>query len=138
MAKIKTRYSKQRETIYHFLQNDYSHPTVETVYFHIKKTIPDISLGTVYRNLNLLADQKKIRRLDIGDGCVHYDGQMIPHHHFVCDVCGQIQDIQIDESIVRDFIDETQKTSQDDIKDVDMLFHGKCQHCINKEKEHQH
>lgn len=109
MAKIKTRYSKQRETIYHFLQNDYSHPTVETVYFHIKKTIPDISLGTVYRNLNLLADQKKIRRLDIGDGCVHYDGQMIPHHHFVCDVCGQIQDIQINESIVRDFIDETQK-----------------------------
>lgn len=59
MAKIKTRYSKQRETIYHFLQNDYSHPTVETVYFHIKKTIPDISLGTVYRNLNLLADQKR-------------------------------------------------------------------------------
>lgn len=58
MSQMKLRYSKQRETIYQVLMEDGSHPNVDTIYTNVKKIIPDISLGTVYRNLNLLADQK--------------------------------------------------------------------------------
>ena len=68
MAEPKLRYSKQRETIYDVLKNDETHPNVDTIYMNVRKVIPDISLGTVYRNLNLLADQKRILRLDVGDG----------------------------------------------------------------------
>ena len=67
MSETKMRYSKQREIIYEVLKNDMSHPNVDSIYINVKKIIPDISLGTVYRNLNLLANQKKILRLDIGD-----------------------------------------------------------------------
>ena len=62
MEQPKTRYSKQRETIYDILMQDYTHPTVDTIYIEARKVIPDISLGTVYRNLNHLYEKRTFKR----------------------------------------------------------------------------
>ena len=62
------KYSKQRESIKNFLVTRYDHPTAETVYLNIRKEFPNISLGTVYRNLNLLAEIGEIQKLSPGIG----------------------------------------------------------------------
>lgn len=132
MSQIKTRYSKQRETIYHVLLEDETHPNVDTIYMKVKEQIPDISLGTVYRNLNLLAEQKRITRLDIGDGNVHYDAQMIPHYHFVCDQCGKIYDLHIDSAHLSSLINKIQTSYHHQIDNSEVLFHGTCEECLKK------
>ena len=80
----KTRYSKQRELIYENLKARCDHPTAETIYTELKKDNPGLSLGTVYRNLNFLAEAKLIRKLDVGQTTVHFDADLSAHHHFIC------------------------------------------------------
>ena len=104
MSETKLRYSKQRETIYEVLKNDWSHPNVDDIYTQVKQLIPDISLGTVYRNLNLLADHKRITRLDIGDGVIRFDARMDSHFHMICKQCGSIQDIVCQPAILEELI----------------------------------
>jgi len=132
MSNTKMRYSKQREIIYEVLKNDMTHPNVDTIYMQVKKILPDISLGTVYRNLNLLADQDKIRRLDIGDGVVHFDAKIEPHYHLICDDCGCIKDLILDESHLAFLIEQVQKECDDQIMGADIVFHGICPNCLKK------
>ncbi len=89
----KTRYSKQRELIYENLKARCDHPTAEIIYTELKKDNPSLSLGTVYRNLNFLADAKMIRKLDVGQTIVHFDADLSAHHHFICNECQQVYDI---------------------------------------------
>lgn len=89
----KIRQSKQRDTILAILQHTTSHPTADEVYTQAREIIPDISLGTVYRNLNFLADHGMIQRIKSEDSTVHYDGNMTPHYHFFCVKCKKIKDI---------------------------------------------
>lgn len=132
MSQPKTRYSKQREIIYEVLKDDMTHPNVDTIYMNVKKIIPDISLGTVYRNLNLLADQHIIRRLDVGDGVVHFDAKIKPHYHLICDDCGCIKDLIIDELHLASFIEQAQKKCEGQIMRADVTFHGTCPECLKK------
>ena len=89
------RHSKQRESIRRYLDIHRTHPTAETVYLDLKQEFPNISLGTVYRNLNGLADSGEILRISSGDGPVRYDGNTSPHYHFTCTECGSLHDIAI-------------------------------------------
>ncbi|GFH97318.1 peroxide-responsive repressor PerR [Lachnospiraceae bacterium] len=90
------KYSRQREMIKDFLMGRRDHPTADMVYSNVKRQNPNISLGTVYRNLTLLADMGEIRRLRLGDGTDHFDGDTSPHYHFICNTCGCVQDLQMD------------------------------------------
>ena len=63
-----TKYSRQREAIIHFLKSRKDHPTAEVIYQHLKEDQPNLSLGTVYRNLNLLAEIGEIQKLSPGIG----------------------------------------------------------------------
>lgn len=91
-----TRYSKQREAIQEYLLSTYSHPTAEEVYNHIRNLYPNVSLGTVYRNLNFLVEHNEAARLTFGDGTDHFDGNTTPHNHFFCKKCGRILDLEMD------------------------------------------
>ncbi len=86
-------FSKQREAIKEFLKGTNTHPTAAEVYGAVKKTIPNISLGTVYRNLENLCETGEILSLDFGDGALHYDGNLKEHIHLHCTVCGKTQDV---------------------------------------------
>ena len=89
------KYSKQRESIKNFLVTRYDHPTAETVYLNIRKEFPNISLGTVYRNLNLLAEIGEIQKLSTGIGPDRFDGNPAPHYHFICRHCGCVMDLTV-------------------------------------------
>ena len=89
------KYSKQRESIKNFLVIRYDHPTAETVYLNIRKEFPNISLGTVYRNLNLLAEIGEIQKLSPGIGPDRFDGNPAPHYHFICRHCGCVMDLTV-------------------------------------------
>lgn len=90
------KYSRQREAIKHFLMTRKDHPTADVVYNSVRNEFPNISLGTVYRNLSLLADLGEISRLRVGDGVDHFDYDTAPHYHFVCEQCGNVTDLGMD------------------------------------------
>ena len=78
------KYSRQREAIKEFLMTRKDHPTADVVYMNVRQEFPNISLGTVYRNLTLLSDIGEIVRLRVGEGVDHFDANTNPHYHFVC------------------------------------------------------
>lgn len=88
------KFSRQRQSILEYLMQTTAHPTAETVYLHVREQYPNISLGTVYRNLNLLAEEGKIVRLTYG-GSERFDGNLKPHNHFICKTCGNVLDLEI-------------------------------------------
>ena len=89
------KYSRQREAIKNFLMTRKDHPTADVVYSSVRHDYPNISLGTVYRNLTLLADIGEIARLRLGDGVDHFDADTSPHYHFVCTECGSVIDLDM-------------------------------------------
>lgn len=127
MKSAKTRYSKQRELILSNLKNRYDHPTAEMIYQDLKTNHPHLSLGTVYRNLNQLCEAKLINKIDIGNPMVHYDGKTEPHMHFICQECGQIIDIDIDERLM---LQQFQNNLHYQIKTIHIQMTGVCQDCL--------
>lgn len=87
-----TRMTKQRAIILEALRSVTSHPTADEIYGMVRQKLPRISLGTVYRNLDLLTNTGEILRLDRAGAQKHFDGNTKPHLHVRCKVCGRIGD----------------------------------------------
>ena len=87
------RYSRQRELITDIIKGRCDHPTADMIYNSAREIEPNISLGTVYRNLKLLADEGEIITLETEDKRLHYDGDTSRHSHFICSGCGKIIDL---------------------------------------------
>ena len=125
------RYSQQREIIRDIVFSTNSHPTADWVYGKAKKSMPNISLGTVYRNLKQLTDQHIIKT--IYDGTIaRYDWNKESHDHLKCVDCGEMVDIQTSnrerlKTVVNDEYNF-------DITDVEITFIGKC-HKHDKKKK---
>lgn len=83
---IQRRYSRQRELIYHCVRNTTEHPTADMVYRWLLPDNPNLSRGTVYRNLKLLAEEGKLKLLHFP--VERYDAQTMEHPHFYCTQCG--------------------------------------------------
>ncbi len=123
------KHSKQRDMIMAFLTGRKDHPTADAVYTNVRKINPNISLGTVYRNLTLLADMGEIKRLHLGDGVDHFDADTSPHYHFICSECGSIIDLEMQN------IDEIQEIAgvgfDGQIAGHVTYFYGICDKCIH-------
>ncbi len=87
------RYSRQRQLITDIIKNRCDHPTADMIYASARNLEPNISLGTVYRNLKLLESEGVIITLETEDKRLHYDGDVSRHSHFICSNCGKIIDI---------------------------------------------
>lgn len=124
-------YSRQRESIKNFLACRTDHPTADTIYQHMRQEYPNISLGTVYRNLALLSEIGEIVKLNLDDGSDHYDFDTTPHHHFICSKCGSVQDIYMDE--MKPLVNKAQSLSLARIEKCYIHFVGTCKECIEKE-----
>ncbi len=124
------KYSRQRECIKNFLVQRYDHPTAETVYLGIKGEFPNISLGTVYRNLSLLADIGEILKISTGNGPDRFDGNPNPHYHFFCNECGRVLDLEM-ESIDHVNVIASHKFGGL-IEGSITHFFGKCPECLAK------
>lgn len=125
MAALK--YSRQREAIKQYLSSTKAHPTADSVYMHVKEEFPNISLGTVYRNLNLLADLGEVIKITTPDGADRFDAETKPHYHFCCNKCGAVLDMNIPD------LDElntyASKNFDGEIDGHTILFHGICNKC---------
>ncbi|NLF58818.1 MAG: transcriptional repressor [Candidatus Hydrogenedens sp.] len=82
----------QRLEIYRAVVSTEEHPDVTTVHRRVRRRIPTISLDTVYRNLRLLAEHGLVSSVGMSSENARFDGNMAPHHHFVCVKCGLIRD----------------------------------------------
>ena len=126
------KHSKQRDSIKKFLKSRKDHPTADTVYVNVRKSFPNISLGTVYRNLTLLADIGEIAKIRVGDGVDHFDAITTPHYHFVCNECGTVMDLETEsEDILSDIRIQNFKGQ---IEGHRTYFYGRCESCLKVQK----
>lgn len=121
------KYSRQRESIKNSLAARRDHPTADILYADIREEFPNISLGTVYRNLNLLVELGEIQKLSFGDGSDHFDAKILPHYHFVCKCCRQVTDLPMGH------LDEINSLAQryysGTIEGHTTVFYGICDKC---------
>ncbi|MCM1044312.1 MAG: transcriptional repressor [Candidatus Gastranaerophilales bacterium] len=129
------KHSKQRDIIKSFLMGRKDHPTADMIYTNVRQQYPNISLGTVYRNLSLLAETGEIRRLRVGDGVDHFDADLSPHYHFICTKCGAVSDVHMPNM---DTIAEVADANFDGRVDGNVTyFYGVCADCLKAQsKEH--
>jgi Fur family transcriptional regulator, ferric uptake regulator len=93
MAQVQTRMTRQRAVILEELRKVKTHPTADELYSIVRERLPRISLGTVYRNLDFLADSGEIRRLEAPGSTKRFDGDISGHRHVRCVHCGRIGDV---------------------------------------------
>ena len=129
----KHKYSRQRESIIENLRARTDHPTADMVYSDIRQVYPNISLGTVYRNLSLLAEEGTVHKLVTDDGVLRFDSIVRAHNHFICRSCGSVTDLNEPDV-------QTLSTSVEDllgcsISHCDLLFYGLCKCCRTGQTE---
>lgn len=122
------KYSRQREAIKTFLMNRTDHPTADTIYTSLRREYPNISLGTVYRNLSLLVDLGDISRISTGATAEHYDANMTPHQHFICTKCDKVYDVQIDD--INTLVQAASRICPGRINSCRTHFYGICEECL--------
>ena len=123
-------YSKQREVILKTLREHPVHPTADELYAVLKSEIPSISLATVYRNLNLLAEKGIIKKIECLCGSSHFDHNIHRHYHFICNKCNKIYDISGD--VAGDIEMNASAATGLEITDHDISFRGICTACQHK------
>ena len=130
MATLK--YSRLRECIREYVRSCKEHPTADSIYGVMKEEFPNISLGTVYRNLSLLVELGEITKISIDNGPDRFDCNTKPHSHFICTHCHFIQDIEIPE------IDCVVEKASEDINGKfsahRTTLYGICKQCLEEEK----
>ena len=133
------KYSKQRISVLEAVVSNSIHPTADQVYAMIKDDNPNVSLGTVYRNLNLLCETGQLRRICVANGCDRFDGRLDKHFHTICNFCGKVADVEIPEQLdLHSFV--TAQTGYY-INDIDIVMKGVCPECNKKsqtKKEYYH
>lgn len=120
--------SKQRNLILNIINNSTNHPTAYDIYKKSKTIFPNISLGTIYRNLNLLYEKNMIIKVHTNDAVEHYDKVHNKHTHFICDICNTIYDIE-EKLKIRKTINGNK------ILDYSLNYTGICHKCLKKEEE---
>ena len=124
------KYSRQRQGIKDFLMTRKDHPTADVVYSSVRQDYPNISLGTVYRNLSLLAELGEIQRLRVGDGVDRFDGDTSRHYHCICSKCGSVTDLKMENiDYITDFADQAFDGT---VHGHTTFFYGICAKCDGK------
>lgn len=119
------RGTKQKMAIIDYLRSVKTHPSAETVYLALKKKMPQLSLGTVYRNLDAYAKNGQSLLFEV-KGQQRFDGDVSPHSHFACEECGGVQDLwfALSHAKVKKHLSRGAK-----VKSIDVLIKGRCEVC---------
>lgn len=121
-------YSKKREAILAYLRSTDAHPTAECVYRQLKPSFPDLSLGTVYRNLSLFKQEGVIGSACIEDGMERFDRNTAPHAHFVCNRCHRVMDLN-DFDPTAEFLQKAAAQLHAQVDTCHLLLRGLCPAC---------
>ena len=126
MKEVKKRNTKQKNLILETLMSTKSHPNADWIFQEVRKVIPNISLGTVYRNLNSLKADGQIIEILTEKNVAHYDADLSAHSHFVCSVCENILDIP-DTSLDLSYLNKYNFK----VNRINIEYYGICPNCIN-------
>ena len=122
----------QKDLVLRAVNEMHRHVTADEVYDYIKQEHPSFGKGTAYRNLGILAEEKKVRRVEIPDGSDRFDFRLDRHYHIRCVRCGNVSDVDMDE------IPDLEKNIRDrhgmEFLDYDILFKGICPDCQMEKK----
>ena len=125
------KHFRKREAILEYLCSTDVHPSAEMVYAQLKPEFPDISLGTVYRNLAMFKNQGMIVSLGTVDGIERFDGNIEPHVHFICTSCHAVLDLpelQVPEELYASVSSQTGGS----VEGCTLTFTGLCRDCQDK------
>jgi Fe2+ or Zn2+ uptake regulation protein len=125
-----TRKTKQREAVLNVIRNARTHPTADRVYDEVRKMIPNISKGTVYRNLKVLRERGEISELNLRGTMSRYEGRQESHYHFRCEQCGRVFDL--DEPVNKDIDQRIAQETGFQVKYHQLEFRGLCKECQGK------
>ena len=122
------RMTRQRRVILDQFVTPGRHFTADDVYLKVRQELPNISLGTVYRNLDILSQAGRIRKINLGQGQRQYDGGLHRHYHVQCVHCGKVADVPADR--MGDLNAAARETSDFEILDHELGFCGVCAECL--------
>ncbi len=124
----KSRNTRQRAVILDILKKNPVHPTAEDIYREARRTLPNISLGTVYRNLNFLREQGLVREVrSHGDTSSRFEAELPPHAHFHCTECQTVVDLPLPQSLQT--VTWEGQSGVGSVKFVDLHVIGACTNC---------
>lgn len=126
---MERRNTRQLKLIQDYAGHSKCHPTAEDVYRQIAKQIPDISLRTVYRNLNKLSEQGILRKIQVANAPDRFDSTLEPHQHICCTVCGAFEDVFVNNE--EELIDHIHDNCGYYITGIDIVYRGICPKCNN-------
>lgn len=124
-----TRMTKQRALILEELRGTTSHPTADEIYSMVRTKLPHISLGTVYRNLELLAESNQVLKLEYAGFQKRFDGNIEPHAHVRCERCGKVADVM--EHVPHVDVPEGLEVPGFKINSARVEFFGICKDCTS-------
>lgn len=122
---LSVKQTKQKQIILDAVQDLKKHPTADEIYLHLKKDYPRLSLATVYRNLNIYAEEGKVRKVSIPGDSERFDFNLSNHEHFYCDKCNKIYDVHLDVKEVLNNLSPFNVTS------FKLMLYGTCDNCVN-------
>lgn len=121
------RATNQRLAIMQLLRESRSHPSAEDIFRRLKRSHPTLSLSTVYKTLQVMADMGALLTIECGTGSQRFDGQTHPHHHAVCGKCGKIHDVEFDKYPIEPASKETLPGFT--VHGIKVIFRGLCHGC---------
>ena len=123
------KHSRQRDAILNNLRSRYDHPTADELYLSLKKEFPNISLATVYRNLNMLCENGIIQKI-VSDDVDRFDAQIKVHYHMTCNICKKVFDIEM--PVIDNLNEQAQKYVKGTVETHTIMFNGICENCQKK------
>lgn len=126
-----TRRSVKREAMLSLLRSTDTHPGAEWVYRELLPEFPDLSLGTVYRNLRQLEEEGLIASVGVIDGAERFDAVTRPHAHFVCTRCGAVKDVELPREPW--LWDRAEEAAGGRVSGCEIRFSGLCGRCLEKD-----
>ncbi len=124
--------TRQRKVILERLRKVKTHPSADEVYAMVRKKLPRISLGTVYRNLEILSQLGEIQRLELGCALKRFDGNPENHYHIRCNHCNRVDDIMI--RPLKNVENEINGSTDYRVTGHRIEFQGLCRRCSQKER----
>ncbi|WP_456410575.1 manganese-dependent transcriptional regulator PerR [Oceanithermus sp.] len=121
------RLTRQRKAVLDVVQKARNHPDAAWIYQEVRKVVPSISLGTVYRTLEALVAEGQIIPLARAGEATRYDANPVPHHHLICERCGEIVDLEVE---LPDVLEAARAAYPNlTIRSAKIEFHGLCENC---------
>lgn len=122
---------RKRDAILRSLKQSKAHPSAEDLFVQLKPEIPDLSIGTVYRNLSLFKEQGLAVGIATVKGVERFDGNTDPHVHFICKDCGAVTDLET-VTLPQELKNAAQESGGCCIETWQLSFTGVCQGCLSQ------